>query len=149
MHVYIVLKAVSVSPYQQPADLPLPTGTGDGRSRGDFSPSLLFLVGAATSCRCLAGRQSYLCRLKWRWHRPLSCPHSAPSVAGECWAGLLAPAAARWKEKSGSRAAVPMQHINTLQVKSHKRGQPGYLQQQSSRCWLLQWARGIFTGMGS
>lgn len=32
MHMYIVLKATSVSPSQQPADLPLPTGMGDGRS---------------------------------------------------------------------------------------------------------------------
>ena len=149
MRMYIVLKATSVSPYQQPADLPLPTGTGDGRSRGIFSPLLLFLVGAVTGCRCPADRQSCLCRLKWRWHRPLSCAHSAPSAAGERWAVLLAPAAARRKEKSGGRTAAPARHINTLQAKSHKCRQPRCLQQQSSRCWLVQWGRGIFTAMGS
>lgn len=108
----------------------MPTGTGDGRSRGDFSQVVPFLVGAATSCHCPADRQSYLCRLRWRWHRPLSRPLSAPSGAGEHWAVLLAPAATQRKEKSGSRTAVPTREVNTLHVGSHKRGQPRYLQQQ-------------------
>lgn len=97
-------------PYQQP------TGTGDGGSSGDLSPSLLFLV----QWHFPADRQSYLCRLKWRWHRPLSCPHAAPSAAGEHWAMLLAPAAAHQREKSGSRTAMLMQEVSTLQVKAHK-----------------------------
>lgn len=69
---YLVLKGTSVSPYQQPDDLPLPTATGDGRSRRDQSPPLLFLVGAAAGCRCPRDGQSLLCRLEWRWHRPLA-----------------------------------------------------------------------------
>lgn len=67
MHIYIVLKAVSVSPYQQPADLPLLTGTA-------FSPSLLSLVGSATGCCCPADGQSYLCSAKGRWHTSVVSP---------------------------------------------------------------------------
>lgn len=39
---------------------------------------------------------------------------------------LLAPATAHRKEKCGGRTAMPMQHVDTLQVTSHKCGQPIY-----------------------
>lgn len=103
---YLVLKGTSVSPYQQTADLLLPTATGDGRSRGDLSPSLLFLRRAAAGCSCPRDGQSHLCRLAWRWHRPLAVSLLCTLTGWRVLGCATAPAAGDWKEKWGQDCSV-------------------------------------------
>lgn len=94
--IYRVLKGTSVSPSQQTADLSLPTTTGDGRSRGDWSPLLLVLSGGS----------SWL-QLPKEWAKlPLQAGMEVAQVSG-CVPSLhpqwlesaTAPAAADWNEK--------------------------------------------------
>lgn len=112
--IYLVLKGTSVFPYQQRADLPRPTTAGDGRSRGDLSPSLLFLVNREQQLVGVAQGMGKATSAGWNGGGcvPTLHPHRLES-AGLCYCPSCC-----WLDEGGVGAGLQCLHSISIHCKS-------------------------------